>query len=504
MKKSLTKKWLMSSFFALIIYFFFFSHAQLTSASEKTIDVWWPTPNAQLVGLQPFKALLRDSALSDYQIFWQVDGGAWNYMGDNQQDYPHKEYAVDLSGWKWKGQGPYQLNFIALDRFGNKVEKSFPIFIAGSVTPTPTPIATPTPTPSLAPCAPAAITPTPTPAPILACPAMVILTPTPSPSVSATPSPSPTQTPTPTPSSTPTPSPTPTPTPVAVIQTVNDSKLYVEDNAIAKNWSNNQQPEEKSLMEKMVNQPTAKWLGNWNSDVQRDVSAVMSAASAQGTTPTFVVYNIPHRDCGGYSAGGTGSADAYRNWIGAVARGIGNRSAIVVLEPDALAGIDCLSDSLKTERTNLLREAIGTLNQNGASVYLDAGNPRWIGASEMANRLKKAGVDQAKGFSLNVSNYFTTDDNLNYGQQVSSQVGGKHFVVDTSRNGNGPTGDAQWCNPWGRALGKVPTLNTGNSLVDAYLWIKNPTESDGYCNGGPSAGTFWPEYAIGLARNAGW
>ena len=34
----------------------------------------------------------------------------------------------------------------------------------------------------------------------------------------------------------------------------------------------------------------------------------------------------------------------------------------------------------------------------------------------------------------------------------------------------------------------------------AYLWVKRPGESDGPCNGGPSAGQWWPEYALGLAQ----
>ena len=31
-----------------------------------------------------------------------------------------------------------------------------------------------------------------------------------------------------------------------------------------------------------------------------------------------------------------------------------------------------------------------------------------------------------------------------------------------------------------------------------------PGESDGTCNGGPSAGTFWPAYAAGIAHAIGW
>ncbi len=122
----------------------------------------------------------------------------------------------------------------------------------------------------------------------------------------------------------------------------------------------------------------------------------------------------------------------------------------------------------------------------------------------MANRLVQSGIGNADGFALNASNFVSTEQNINYGTQISEKIGNKHFVIDTSRNGNGADPNHQWCNPSGRALGKKPTTNTGNSLVDAYLWIKPPGSSDGQCSGGPAAGVFWPEYAVGLAERAGY
>ncbi|MDX3573351.1 MULTISPECIES: glycoside hydrolase family 6 protein [Streptomyces] len=99
-----------------------------------------------------------------------------------------------------------------------------------------------------------------------------------------------------------------------------------------------------------------------------------------------------------------------------------------------------------------------------------------------------------------------------------------HFVIDTSRNGLGAwtpepgkyMGDPEiWCNAPGRGLGPRPTADTGAPLVDAYLWIKIPGESDGSCTrntGGtidpeygivdPPAGSWWPDQAHTLARNA--
>jgi cellulase/cellobiase CelA1 len=36
----------------------------------------------------------------------------------------------------------------------------------------------------------------------------------------------------------------------------------------------------------------------------------------------------------------------------------------------------------------------------------------------------------------------------------------------------------------------------------SYFWIKRPGESDGTCNGGPPAGQWWADYALGLAQRA--
>ena len=47
-----------------------------------------------------------------------------------------------------------------------------------------------------------------------------------------------------------------------------------------------------------------------------------------------------------------------------------------------------------------------------------------------------------------------------------------------------------------------PTASTGDPNADAFLWIKHPGESDGACNGGPVAGTWWADYALGLAQRA--
>lgn len=284
-------------------------------------------------------------------------------------------------------------------------------------------------------------------------------------------------------------------------------KLFVNPNSDAKNWANSNRstdPYNATLMDKVALGAESKWLGNWNSDIYGDVSNTAKNISESGAVPVFVVYNIPQRDCGGYSSGGTTSTQAYKDWTNSIASAIGNKKAVIVLEPDALALTDCLSQQDKNARFNLIKEAVAAYKAKGIMVYIDAGHPGWVQVQEMASRLKNAGIDQADGFALNTSNFIRTEDNLAYGDAISKLVGNKHYVVDTSRNGQGSTASGEWCNPMSRGLGRLPTTNTGYALVDAFLWIKKPGESDGNCNGGPSAGQWWPEYALGLASRASW
>jgi endoglucanase len=259
-------------------------------------------------------------------------------------------------------------------------------------------------------------------------------------------------------------------------------------------------PADAAQMDKIAGQPQADWFGDWSGDVQNAVSNRVTQITNAGALPVLVAYDIPLRDCGSYSSGGATSASAYKTWIRAFAAGIGTRRAVVVLEPDALAGMDCLSAADQQTRLSLLGDAVAVLGTHtGVSTYIDAGNSNWKPAATMASRLQSAGIAGARGFSLNVSNFRTTANELNYGDQLAGLVGGKHFIVDTSRNGLGPTADSQWCNPSGRALGNRPTAATGDVLADAFMWIKRPGESDGTCNGGPAAGQWWADYALGLA-----
>jgi cellulase/cellobiase CelA1 len=249
--------------------------------------------------------------------------------------------------------------------------------------------------------------------------------------------------------------------------------------------------------------PMARWFGDWSGDIGSAVRAFVDKATAADQTPILVAYDIPNRDCAGESAGGAGDSSAYRSWIDGFSQGIDKRKAVVIVEPDSVAQIDCLktADARQT-RLELLRYAISRLHLNApaADVYLDAGNAHWIPAATIAARLVEAGIGDAKGFALNVSNFYTTEESVGYAKAVNAaladQLGHpKAVVIDTSRNGNGSHGP--WCNPAGARLGERTHFLTDQILL---AWIKVPGNSDGKCGIGSSwrAGLFSPELAVRL------
>ncbi len=242
-----------------------------------------------------------------------------------------------------------------------------------------------------------------------------------------------------------------------------------------------------------LQQPTAVWLGEWNGDVMAAANKITEAAKKENKIPQFVVYMIPGRDMGQYSAGGAKGPDAYKTWIDKLSAGLSTKS-IIILEPDALV------HDASNERVELLKYAVNKLSAH--DVYIDAGHPRWHNADETAKRLKLADVHLAKGFSINVSNFVTTELCVQFGNDVSAKVGGSHYIVDVSRNGNKdmPALGA-WANPDKARLGQNPTLITGEQLCDAFLWIKAPGESDGWDGIDPSsAGEFRVKLAEDLLK----
>jgi endoglucanase len=342
-------------------------------------------------------------------------------------------------------------------------------------------------------------------------------------------------------------------------------------------WAAEGRTQDAAYMRALSRISQAVWFTSGTpAEVWRAVHATVDAAQRQHAVPVLVAYYVPGRDCSQYSAGGAPSEQAYLEWIDAFARGIGHHRAVVILEPDGLAllssepwcgegggGFTGTPEDFGRvdERFREINGALDRLARNRrTAVYVDAGHSAWqplndynAGYGEpqdqlgMASRLLRGGIDKAQGFFLNVSNFRSTADLVDYGTRLSKCIAFRqatgasacsdadiasvpedpdaltHFVLDTSRNGQGPwvppaglyPDPQDWCNPPERGLGARPTTRTGNELVDAFLWVKRPGESDGQCTRGtagpedpvygavdPPAGQWWAEYALGLAQRA--
>jgi hypothetical protein len=93
------------------------------AATPGPIDVWWPTEGSRVSGVQPFKAMVENIPLTQYHLYWQVDGDRLNEMIDSSKDYPHKEASIDLTNWRWRGVGRYELTFVSKDLSGALIGK---------------------------------------------------------------------------------------------------------------------------------------------------------------------------------------------------------------------------------------------------------------------------------------------------------------------------------------------------------------------------------------------
>nr|WP_236673620.1 glycoside hydrolase family 6 protein [Comamonas sp. JC664] len=282
------------------------------------------------------------------------------------------------------------------------------------------------------------------------------------------------------------------------------SGFYIDPNSNPANWvrANSGDSRAARIQASIANNMTARWFAAWSGNITTAVSSFVAAADAVDKLPVLVAYNIPGRDCGSHSGGGAGTPEAYRTWISAFASAIGNRPAVVIIEPDAVAQLDCLAnDAERQTRISLIRYATEQLRDRAPNTwaYLDAGNALWINADTMAQRLENMGVRNVRGFALNVSNFYTTAQSATYAGNVNASLSSRYgytkpFVVDTSRNGNGSNGE--WCNPAGRRIGTTNQVGVGGA--EMTLWIKVPGDSDGQCGVAPNtpAGTFMPDVAL--------
>ncbi len=262
-------------------------------------------------------------------------------------------------------------------------------------------------------------------------------------------------------------------------------------------------PGDAALLDTVAHEQYADWFGSWfgNATTTDFANRRVTQIAATGAVPIIVAYNIPNLNC----SMGNGSANAatYAAWVDALARGIGNRKVAILVEPDGLTVTECLSVAQRNERFAMVHAAVRRFKQNPlATVYIDGGDDVRNTPDEIVAILQAAGVGDADGFSLNVTVYQFATAEVAYGHDVATRLGGKHFVVDTSRDGHGQPGGV-WCNARTAAIGLRPTANTGDPLADAFLWVKPIWQSDNTCDrGDPAAGANFFDYTLLLVRNS--
>lgn len=277
---------------------------------------------------------------------------------------------------------------------------------------------------------------------------------------------------------------------------------------------------------------------------------------------TFVVYNLPNRDCSARASAGEFCCRKYRdgtcnyvdstdcraglaqyrvNYIDVIARVVRSFCTRVpmafIIEPDSLPNLvtnlanpKCSAAGTQKSYREGIKYAVDKLHAacNRATLYVDAGHGGWLGWDDGATKFAKEIAalrisNKIRGFATNVAGYQSLgtrcpmlgfcngganamhpccrDDpcsltmqynpsftELNYVRQISQKMAAKvpgfrpKFVIDTSRNGvkDSRSKCSNFCNIRGAGLGLLPSVNTDSpDLIDAYLWIKTPGESDG-------------------------
>jgi cellulose 1,4-beta-cellobiosidase len=324
-------------------------------------------------------------------------------------------------------------------------------------------------------------------------------------------------------------------------------------------------PADAEAIRKVTAIPTAVWLDSIASVAKvpkmLELAAKQQAETGKTMLSVFVVYDLPNRDCSAKAAAGEldvdkGGEARYRSeFIDKIAAAFAaqpNQRIVAILEPDSLPNIatnlnvpKCAASDQAYRRSTAY--AISKLKLPSVTIYLDAAHAGWLGWGDNSQKIaaifkdvltQAGGADKIRGFATNVSNYNTINgkdgkklgpqnpcpDEQSYITQLSAALAkegitGKQFIIDTARNGRVVRGSwSSWCNIKGAGLGPRPQTSP-IPLVDAYVWVKPPGESDGTSDekaarfdtgcksadsmpNAPEGGQWFGEHFVEMVRNA--
>ncbi len=278
------------------------------------------------------------------------------------------------------------------------------------------------------------------------------------------------------------------------------------------------QAERARLLARIAYVPRSRWMGRFTRpNMKKKIRDFLECVAAiqPGSVPIIVVMRHQGKACSDtYDGGGPAEDARTKAWWDDFVEVVGDARVVIGFEPDSIGTLECLAPSRRMARLQLLRYGVQKLSQlPNATVYLEAEAADWQDPELVAEKLRIAGIQYARGFMLNVTHYEWPLNNIRYGWEISRLVGNKPFIINTGSTGRGPyqyyrrvegrlKRFVTWCNPPRRGLGVPTTADTGFARVDAFVWLDRPGLSDGTCNGGPPVGEWWDERAIDLARRA--
>jgi endoglucanase len=272
----------------------------------------------------------------------------------------------------------------------------------------------------------------------------------------------------------------------------------------------------KQALAKIALEPKAAWFGAWIADGEiRARVAEYIAGTQQGDPEVLVQMTVfrmvpwEHEACRRLPT--ANEQASYRRWIDAFAAAVGDTPTAIILQPDG---------------------PFALCAPGGPEVPAEVGAGDWPapgqgGVAEVMRFLLPAGIEEARGIALNGTHYSSTEVEIARGTAIvedlaSRGITGKHFVVNTSGNGNpfpfgtytGPDPDNAFVctTPSDRrtcvTLGIPPTTDVASSAwglseqaradarehADGYLWFGRPwLHRQNY--------PFVLERALGLARS---
>jgi endoglucanase len=263
---------------------------------------------------------------------------------------------------------------------------------------------------------------------------------------------------------------------------------------------------DRRLLGQIALQPRAVWDGFWDGNPTATARESVSD-STQGDPDVLTQVAIfrlnPWESCSGsWSAA---AQAGYRAWIRGYAAGLGSARVALILQPDMPFAL-CVSSAVPEQLVSYAASVFDSLPHT--TVYIDAGSYAWYQPVQIARMLERSGIWHSRGFALNVTQYGSTAQELDWGAQINRALAAagardKHFVINTDENGTPylagqiPGGGAMSnytprCSQPGQRLcqrlGIPPTTDVANrrwglsgadrriatAQVDAYLWLGRP------------------------------